>query len=290
MTQHLHKYSLTRIAPTPSGYLHPGNIYSFFVTSALARKHKLQTLLRIDDADKERYRPEYVKGIFECLEFYNIPIDSGPTSFRDFENGWSQRLRMKIYVQALHILLKTGTLYACNCSRNDIKKRTSAEYDGYCAGKNIPLNVNQIADAGKSGLSWRIKVSNFENIKLNDLHLGTINSSQSIEIHDFIVKKRDGWPSYQLTSLCDDNYFKVNFIVRGQDLLPSTFMQMYLAKIMGYQAFLQNGFCHHPLLMNEHHEKFSKSTGNSKATQKYLPIKELMECWYSAGLPLPDSF
>lgn len=88
-------FNLTRIAPTPSGFLHLGNAFSFLKTKALAQKHNAKILLRIDDLDRERYRPEYVQDIFDTLDFLEIKIDLGPKNLQEFESEWSQVLRME---------------------------------------------------------------------------------------------------------------------------------------------------------------------------------------------------
>jgi glutamyl-tRNA synthetase len=84
------KFAQTRIAPTPSGYLHLGNAYSFLLTKALAKKHGAKILLRIDDLDRDRYRPEYVEDIFATLDFLEIKIDQGPKNSKEMESTWSQ--------------------------------------------------------------------------------------------------------------------------------------------------------------------------------------------------------
>jgi len=89
-------YKLTRIAPTPSGYLHLGNVFSFALTAALARRSGAEILLRIDDLDRERVQREYVEDIFETLAFMGIPWDRGPRSFDELTRAWSQVLRMPI--------------------------------------------------------------------------------------------------------------------------------------------------------------------------------------------------
>ncbi|MEQ8535610.1 MAG: glutamate--tRNA ligase family protein, partial [Imperialibacter sp.] len=99
---------ITRFAPTPSGFLHIGNIYSFLITWLLARKNNGQILLRIDDLDQERVRPEYVENIFRTLEWFGLDWDLGPSSVEQFEKEYSQLRRMEWYEAALQKLERAG--------------------------------------------------------------------------------------------------------------------------------------------------------------------------------------
>src|SRR5579872_4577988 len=110
-------YRKTRIAPTPSGFLHVGNILSFSLTAAMARDNGASILLRIDDLDRERANPEYVEDIFETLHFLDIPWDEGPAAATDFERHYSQLYRMALYEKALARLKAANAVFACACSR-----------------------------------------------------------------------------------------------------------------------------------------------------------------------------
>jgi len=114
-------FQKTRIAPTPSGYLHLGNILSFVLTAGLARKTGASILLRIDDMDQERVRKEYLDDIFETLSFLNIPWDEGARSTEEHQQFFSQKLRQKNYQEALKKLESDNLLFACNCSRADLE-------------------------------------------------------------------------------------------------------------------------------------------------------------------------
>jgi glutamyl-tRNA synthetase len=110
----------TRIAPTPSGFLHAGNAVNFLITHELARAARGTLLLRIDDLDAERARPEYLDDIFRSLEWLGIDWDEGPTGPEDFLRNWSQRSRIERYSELLLGLRKGGHLYACECSRKAV--------------------------------------------------------------------------------------------------------------------------------------------------------------------------
>jgi glutamyl/glutaminyl-tRNA synthetase len=87
----MEKSKLTRYAPTPSGFLHLGNIYSFILTYHLAKKHQAKILLRIDDLDSDRIKPAYIQDIFDSLDFMELPYDLGPRLTKEYEAEFSQR-------------------------------------------------------------------------------------------------------------------------------------------------------------------------------------------------------
>ena len=105
----------TRIAPTPSGYLHVGNVLSFAVTALLAQKSGAKTLLRIDDLDQPRVNKLYLQEIFDTLNFLEIPWDEGPRNLKEFDSDYSQLHRMPLYMQALKQLADEKLVFACSC-------------------------------------------------------------------------------------------------------------------------------------------------------------------------------
>ncbi|WP_439487242.1 glutamate--tRNA ligase family protein [Algoriphagus sp.] len=247
-------FKLTRLAPTPSGFLHLGNLYSFLVTKALAEKSGAKVLLRIDDLDRERYRPEYVQDIFDTLDFMEIGYDLGPKSIVEFEQEWSQIHRMGEYSQALDTIKEKKLLFACGCSRKKIQQMNpEGYYLGHCQTRNIPLERNDTC--------WRMDTFAGEFIQVNTYTEGKKAYVLPEESAFFMVRKKDKLPAYQLTSIIDDMYYGVDLIVRGQDLLGSTLAQHFLADELGLHSFQDASFYHHPLLKAEKNKKLSKSEG-----------------------------
>jgi glutamyl-tRNA synthetase len=244
----------TRIAPTPSGSLHPGNGLSFIMTWAIARAAGGKIMLRIDDLDKERYRPAYVEDIFRTLEWLGIDYDEGPDSVDDFEQNWSQHLRIEHYNSLLTQLQKKGLLFACNCSRKQIREQSDdGRYPNTCQHK-------QLAFAAKN-TAWRITPPQpAEQVVINDWKEG-LQTVRLSNIDAFVVRQKNGLPAYQLASLLDDETYNINFIVRGQDLWESTLSQLYLAQLLDKNDFLNTRFFHHPLILDEKGLKLSKSKG-----------------------------
>lgn len=233
----MQQFMRTRIAPTPSGYLHMGNALSFAITAALAKQSGAQIMLRIDDLDRERMRASYVTDIFETLVYLDIPWDEGPIDYDTFEATYSQLHRMGLYGDALQQLRDQGMVFACDCSRS-VLRHSSGVYTGRCKHRGLPLDGD--------GYCWRIDTGNAE---------------LPVDMRDFVVRKKDGMPAYQLASVVDDMHFGVDLVVRGQDLVSSTAAQLFLANKLGYERFCEATFVHHMLLMAGGDEKLSKSAG-----------------------------
>lgn len=235
----MNPFTRTRFAPTPSGYLHLGNVFSFALTAALATQSGARILLRIDDLDHTRVKRNYIEDVFKTLAFLKLPWDEGPRNCLDYQQRYSQIQRMDLYEDALLRLRQQGRLFACECSRSALFARhPEGVYTGTCSNKGISLD--------DPGYNWRINTS---------------GAALPPGMQYFIVRKRDGFPAYQLASVVDDVHYGVDLIVRGDDLRESTQAQLYLAGLLGYDSFVSAGFYHHALLMDTAHEKLSKSAG-----------------------------
>lgn len=243
----------TRLAPTPSGFLHAGNGASFVLAWKLAREAGGRVLLRIDDLDAERARPEYVQDIFDTLHWLGVDWDEGPGNAGELASQWSQHLRMGSYLELVHQLRAGGHLYACTCSRKDVAERTGGtEYDGHCRDRNRPLDL--------PGCRWRLRLPAGATVAMRTWPAGRVRELP-LDMPDPVIRQQNGRPSYQVASLADDVRFGVDLVVRGTDLLPSTAIQLYLAELLGKRAFKEVRFLHHPLLLGAAGAKLSKSLG-----------------------------
>ena len=258
------EFAKTRIAPTPSGFLHIGNILSFALTAGMARRYGASILLRIDDLDRERFSIDYLDDIFETLRFLRIPWDEGPMDEEAFNRSWSQVRRMGMYERALGVLRASGAVFACSCSRAQLAGAGGVVgYPGTCRDLGISLDAE--------GVNWRLRT---EDVRV--LEGWGENASHLLpwEMTDFVVRKKDGFPAYQLTSVVDDIHFGVDLVVRGEDLWPSTLAQLCLADVLaaaGMPEAAEFGgirFVHHPLVTAAGGEKLSKSAGSTSI--KYL--------------------
>lgn len=276
----------SRIAPTPSGYLHIGNLYAFVKTWLTIKQRQGQLLLRIDDIDNERARPEYLQDIFDWLQALGLTCDEGPADAADFHQHWSQQLRLPLYNKTLEQLLATGKVYACNCSRKKIAAQsTDGRYNGECRHKQIPLDAKEVV--------WRLQTDEGQLVNWTDEALGPCTYSPYRLMGDFVIRRRNGLPSYQVASLTDDVHFRINYIVRGEDLLASTAAQLYMAKLLHADRFMQARFCHHSLLKNEQDEKLSKSAGHkiigSGGAAKNIPaVLNTIASLLWPGVSLPE--
>ncbi|MFT3740148.1 MAG: glutamate--tRNA ligase family protein [Breznakibacter sp.] len=246
----------TRFAPTPSGYLHIGNVWSFALTWALAKRHHGKIRLRIDDIDNTRYRPEYVKDIFETLDFLGLDYDLDPRNVEEFEKQYSQQHRLERYGHLLEELKTNGKLYACNCSRSQINAMShNGLYERKCTHAHIPFDQPNVA--------WRIKIPKPCPITVHDTFTGPSILDLNQTMPDFVVQRKDKVPAYQIASLADDVDFDINLIVRGVDLIDSTAAQLFLARELGLCKFADTIFIHHPLIIDARGEKLSKSKGDT---------------------------
>jgi len=261
-------YRKTRIAPTPSGFLHLGNVMSFVRTIGMARDRGAGVLLRIDDMDRDRVETEYVQDIFDTLNFLELPWEEGPRDVKEFEQEWSQLHRLGMYREALGVLRERGEVFACSCSRAQILRDSpDGIYPGTCRDKGMSLDAENV--------SWRLRTGN-EEVKIRMVSgmgrmvakgfdegvEGYVRTKLPEEMKDFIVRKRDGLPAYQLSSVVDDLFFGVDLVIRGEDLWASTVAQHYLAGKLGRELGAIS-YYHHALLTEEGGRKLSKSAGDT---------------------------
>jgi glutamyl/glutaminyl-tRNA synthetase len=270
---------VTRLAPTPSGFLHAGNIYNFLLNWLWAKALGGQVLLRIDDADAARKRPEYVEDIFRVLDWLGLHWDLGPSGPDDFEKEWSQHKRQALYTTILDELVEKGLVFACACSRKQLGNE--APYPGTCTNKGLPLDLPDTA--------WRIQMDKETTTHFTDSTLGTVHIPIAQTTGSFVVRKKDAMAAYQLTSLADDQHFGVTHIARGQDLLPSTAMQLYLDGLLDKKYLNACFFWHHPLLQQQDGAKISKSAGHQAHSLLQTTSKEKLLADFAAWMNWPQA-
>jgi len=239
---------------------------SFVYTAKLANAAQGNLLLRIDDIDFERTRPEYLQDIFDTLEFLNIK-NIGPKTVDEHVKNYTQQLRMELYKKTLQQLINTGLVYACTCSR-----KTMEQYNGNCICNGTIVNKQD------NDVALRINISEGTIIEFTDKIKGPVKINLHQQTKNFVVWRKEDIPAYQLTSLCDDVLYGVTDVVRGEDLLSSSAMQLYLAGLLRYDNFLNCTFYHHPVIVNNAGEKLSKSAGSVSIQDmhKQKTAKEIM--------------
>lgn len=241
----------SRIAPTPSGFLHLGNVFSFVLTWLIVRQKKGYLLLRIDDLDLQRRRIEYLDDIFATLEWLGLDYDEGASGTTDFLQHFSQETRMDDYQRLLNQLVeKQAKIFPCSCSRADLL-HNGGNCTGGCEGDKLSSNE----------MAWRIGVPATP-IVFQDILKGKVCISLAEKMKNFVLKRKDGMPAYQLSSLSDDLKYGINLVVRGEDLIDSTAAQLFLAHLVGGDTFTHAHFLHHALLYEKNQDrKMSKSDG-----------------------------
>jgi glutamyl/glutaminyl-tRNA synthetase len=229
---------LTRFAPAPTGWLHLGHVLNAeYVWGSGA-----QVLLRIEDHDRERSRPEYEAGILEDLEWlgYRPDILGGRQSDRD-----------AVYREAIDILRRQGLVYACDCTRRQIESRGPSFdelwYSGHCRDRGLPLI---------DGYGWRVRIDPGVEC-FADGRLGKQEQDPSQQCGDFLLRDRRGNWTYQFAVTVDDWRQGIDLVIRGVDLLASTGRQIRLARLLGRER--PPSFLHHALIMKSADQKLSKS-------------------------------
>ncbi|MEL7535372.1 MAG: glutamate--tRNA ligase family protein [Bacteroidota bacterium] len=245
----------SRIAPTPSGYLHIGNACNFLITWLWTRAENAPLFLRIDDLDRSRKRPEYVEDIFQTLKWLGLDWDEGPSGPEDFEKNWSQHLRLDHYTQALEHLKEQGLLFACDCTRSQIMEQSeNGQYTGRCYDRALDFDAHQLA--------WRVRTDPLVHVQWQDAWQGRLSMSLGDRMQDFVVRRKDKIPAYQLASVVDDRLFGISAVLRGEDLLSSTTAQIWLDQQLADPRLNRVRWAHHPLLVDQARQKLSKSAGS----------------------------
>lgn len=237
----------SRFAPSPSGRLHLGHAYS----AVLGRRAANRWLLRIEDLDPGRCRPEFVDGILEDLDWLGLAIDGAPLV---------QSRRTGLYAEALERLRAAGLVYPCFCTRADIAASLTAPhgdagaaYPGTCRGlpddrerrETTPHSwrldsARALAEAGLP--SWREQD-------------GATFQSRPADFGDAILARKDAPASYHLACVVDDADSGVDLVVRGADLRPSTPVQRLLQTLLGLP---EPTYLHHPLVLHADGRRLAK--------------------------------
>jgi len=246
----------TRFAPSPTGYLHLGHVVNAVYVWGIARAAGGRVILRIEDHDRIRSRPEFEASILEDLDWLGFAADEGHHPVR------RQSDAPATYEQALAALGRSHQVYNCDCSRKDIG---GERYPGRCRSRGI---------VGSPACGVRVQIGGGAE-EFVDLRLGLISQVPAEQCGDILLRDRDGHWTYQFAVTVDDMNQGVDLVIRGEDLLPSTGRQIALGRMLGRQA--PPRFLHHPLIVKPGGEKLSKASGDTG-------VRELRR----AGVSAPD--
>lgn len=246
-----------RLAPSPSGQLHMGNLASCLLAWLDIRALGGQLLFRMEDLDPQRSKPEFAHGIADSLAGLGLGWDFGYP-----EAAFTQSARSKKYNDAFNMLLRKNLVYPCYCSRSE-RLAASAPHMGDtresagCRCRYLTASQRRHLEAEGKKCAWRIKAPDRE-IEFRDLHYGVFREKLS-DAGDFIIRRSDGVFAYQLACAYDDADMGVTRVVRGRDLLSSTARQIWLISELGGAP---PQYIHAPLLVGEGGRKLSKRYGD----------------------------
>jgi glutamyl-tRNA synthetase len=244
-----------RLAPSPTGYLHLGHAKTFWIAQERARQKGGDLVLRNEDLDRPRCRPEFVQAMLEDLRWFGIQWNEGPDLNGPFA-PYNQSERMNFYRSALDQLRAGGFIFPCTCSRKDILSAAAAPhaeddeplYPGTCRGRKE-------SEVAEKKFSWRFRVPDGEAIVFDDLNLGNQSFAAGRDFGDFVVWRPDDVPAYQLACAVDDSLMRITEVVRGADLLASTARQILIYRALGWQV---PQFFHCELMRDEQGRRLAK--------------------------------
>jgi glutamyl-tRNA synthetase len=216
--------------------LHVGHAITFWRTQERARQAGGKLILRIEDLDGDRCRTEFRGAIIEDLHWFGLRWDEGPDVGGTFA-PYTQSERRENYLAAWKRLRDAGLLYPCTCSRRDVLQSAGAPhheneepvYPGTCRPKS-PTVSNLESPAGHN---WRFRVPDGEALQFADQRVGAQHGIAGVDFGDFIVWRKDDVPAYQLAVVADDAAMEITEVVRGADLLLSTFRQLLIYRALG---------------------------------------------------------
>jgi len=231
-----------------------GHARTFWTAYERARSAGGSLILRNDDLDGARARPEWVTAFIEDLQWLGIRWDEGP-DIGGPRGPYSQSERQALYAEVLAKLRNSGQLFPCTCSRRDIAQAAGAPHAGDDEWIYPGTCRNRLASNSPTAVAWRFRVPEGEIIRFVDGQLGPQSFVAGRDFGDFVVWRADAIPSYQLACVADDFTMGVTEVVRGADLLVSTARQILLYRALGWSA---PEFFHCPLMTDERGVRLAK--------------------------------
>ena len=263
-----------RIAPTPSGLLHIGHAQTFRIACQRAKERNGKIVLRIEDIDSARCKPEYINSAIEDLKSIGLDWDEGDDKGGEFA-PYTQSMRLDYYWSLVEKLSDKKCIYPSSVSRAQIKshgRNPAREFD-FCEPEQIfpealrstSQRTSDVENAKK--LNWRFAVPSGRVVKFVDNNFGEMEFVAGEDFGDFLVWRKSAEPSYELAVVADDVAMKITEVVRGKDLLLSTARQIFLYQALGFDI---PEFYHCELLCGENGEKISKSSLLKSGDNRWL--------------------
>jgi glutamyl-tRNA synthetase len=255
-----------RFAPSPTGPLHLGSLRTALVAWLFARSQGARFLVRVEDLDPSRSRPEFERSQLQDLAALGLDWDEPPVRQSD---------RFGLYEAALQRLAADGRLYPCFCTRAEIREAASAPHDDLPEGaypgtcRNLPETEHHRRAAAGRPFALRLRAG-AERIEFEDRLLGPCAGV----VDDFVVRRADGVPAYQLAVVVDDAAQGVGEVVRGADLVDSTPRQLLLARRLGLRA---PRYAHVALVLGADGSRLAKRHGAVTLAQHAQPMEAVLE-------------
>ena len=247
----------TRLAPSPTGALHLGNARTFLINWALARRRGWRILMRIEDLDGPRIKPEAEHQALDILAWLGLDWDEGPVRQSD---------DLEPYVAAMRSLAAAGTAYPSDLTRKQIEAAASAPQEG-SGERRFPPELRP-GDAGRARAfdnprtNWRLLVAPGET-SFDDNFAGAQTTDVHEDVGDFVIWTKRGQPAYQLAVVVDDARQGITEVVRGDDLLPSTARQALLHRALELDHALPR-YTHLPLVLGPDGRRLAKRHGDTR--------------------------
>ena len=263
-----------RFAPSPSGYMHMGNLLSMLLAWLDARAQNGRLIFRMEDLDPARSKAEYIRALADDLRWLGLDWDGG---FPD--PAYCQSRRTALYETAFRSLAEGGYVYPCWCTRAQRLAAASAphsgeaDYDPGCPCARLTEAQRRALFQSGRAPAWKLRAPD-RSITVHDGHYGPYTQNLAREAGDFILRRADGVFAYQLAASVDDMLMGVTRVVRGRDLLSSAPRQAWLIQALGGAA---PSYCHGPLL-TAGGEKLSKRLGSlsTQALRRALTPEALL--------------
>jgi nondiscriminating glutamyl-tRNA synthetase len=265
----------TRLAPSPTGYLHIGSLRTALYCYLWARHNHGQYIIRIEDTDRARLVEWAIEGIFDIHDILGLTPDES------IRHGWAygpyiQSERLDTYAPRLHTLCEEGSAYYCFCSSERLTElreeqeslKLPPRYDGHC--RNLPLEESKERIKNWEKYTIRLKVPKAEKIVFNDLIRGRIEFNTS-EVEDQVLLKSEGnFPTYHGAIVLDDEAMMITHVMRGEEWISSIPKQVLVARALGITL---PEYAHLPNVLGSDGKKLSKRTGD-------VAVDEYLKKWY----------
>ena len=250
-----------RLAPSPTGLLHLGHARSFWTAYQRTLESNGVLVMRNEDLDQQRSKPEFAAAMLEDLRWLGIRWQEGP-DVGGLYAPYVQSQRRVFYLEAWRKLVQAQIVYPCRCSRKDLARSAQAPHDeddepvypGTCRPENLSSDEVFVPET-PSGVNWRFRVPDDEAISFEDGGFGLQRYVAGCDFGDFLVWRRDDVPSYQLAVVVDDAAMRITEVVRGADLLRSTARQILLYRALG---LAEPSWYHCPLMNDANGQRLAK--------------------------------